>query len=138
MKLTDIKCNGESSLSPSAELAAPYLQTAISVFRLRYTEKDILTAIHKLNPNGDYYFGIRCSNDSSIYYRIAIAISLTAYNELFKGISELSKEQFETLQKYIVNFVESLNGSEMDALIIDAFRDCAEADHWYKFEKQWD
>jgi hypothetical protein len=24
------------------------------------------------------------------------------------------------------------------ALIIDGMRDCASADHWYTFEKQWD
>ena len=42
------------------------------------------------------------------------------------------------LQGIINSFVDSLSGREMDMIILDALRDCASADHWYTFEKEWD
>ena len=41
------------------------------------------------------------------------------------------------MEGVIKSFVDSLSGSEMDAIILDGMRDCASADHWYAFEKDW-
>jgi hypothetical protein len=138
MKVEQIKCNGSSFAGP-VESSKHLLLTSIKLFRMRFSTEDIMSKIEAIQTD-DYYFGTRCGNDDTVYHRLASAITREAVKELYPEFQNYSMQpdQILVLEGFIKAFTESLSGSEMDALIIDAFRDCASADHWYKFEKQWD
>ena len=138
MKVEQIKCNGYSFSAPTKP-SQPLLLTSIKLFRMRFSPEDIMAKIDAIQAD-DYYFGTRCRDDDNVYGRIASAITSAAIKEIYPESQNkvMEDDQVSVLEGFISAFTESLSGSEMDALIIDAFRDCASADHWYKFEKQWD
>jgi hypothetical protein len=138
MKVEQIKCSGYGFSAP-VKPSQPLLLTSIKLFRMRFSPEDIMAKIDAIQAD-DYYFGTRCRDDDSVYRRIASAITSAAIKEIYPEFQNkvMENEQVLVLEGFISAFTESLSGSEMDALIIDGFRDCASADHWYKFEKQWD
>lgn len=131
MKVSDIKCNGIGMMSP-AKNVKPFITTAISLFRMRYSSDEIM---EMLPGNGDYYPGTRFKDDDRVADRLCSAITSAAVKEYYKDGTEADPLILEGI---IESFTNSLSGTEMDILILEALRDCAEADHWYKYEKQWD
>jgi hypothetical protein len=127
MKVSNIKCNG---IGPTAlaKASMPTIQTAVSLFRMRYTNDEIL---EKMPINHNYYFGTRFNDNNAITIRICSALVSESKIELRSADPDL-------IEGYIKTFIDSLKGSEMDELIIDGMRDCAGADHWYTFEKEWE
>lgn len=125
MKVSDIKCNGEGSTF-QAKSSIPAIQTAVSLFRLRFSEDEIFEKL----PDGDYHPGIRFNSDSDVTIRIATGL-------VSEAKSKLQSEDPIIIEGYIKAFVDSLSGTEMDQLIFEGLRDCASADHWYAFEKEW-
>ena len=89
-------------------------------------------------PNDDYYFGTRFNSNSSVADRAISAVCSAAFNGLEHTPEKPTDEQIEAAKNDIIEFFEKIDGKTMDYLIIDAMRDCASADHWYKYEKQWD
>lgn len=125
MKVSNIKCNGVGN-TLSANSSIPSIQTAISLFRMRFDESEI---IEKFPTNDDYYIGPRFTSDNTVALRIASALVKEAEKEL-------RTNDLIIVEGYIAAFVNSLSGTEMDQLIIEGMRDCASADHWYTYEKQ--
>jgi hypothetical protein len=41
------------------------------------------------------------------------------------------------IAKNVRDFVRNINASSLDILILDALRDSASSDYYYKFEKEW-
>ncbi len=135
-----IKANGySSSIAPLTKHSA-FIENAISVFRMRYEYADLV----KTWPvDEDYYEGHRFSSNSDVAGRLLSAIGGKIYSELRK--SRMYK--METIEDYTATteivalegdaFINSLSGSTLDLLISDSMRDCASADYWYKFEKQY-
>ena len=131
MKVSDIKCNGIGMMSPSNNVR-PFITTAISLFKMRNSTEDIM---EMLPGNDDYYPGTRFNDNERVADRVCSAITNAAANEYYKDGTESDPL---VLQGIIESFTNSLSGSEMDVIILEALRDCASADYWYKFEKQWD
>lgn len=129
--VTKVKANGISGQNPWPQVGriVPIIETALSVFRLRYSQEEIFERLHKEFPNDDYYAGTRFSNNNSVATRILSAINAHAFT---------LTEDAEEAHNIIYNFIENISGAEMDILIIDGLRCCADADYWYKYEKQWD
>ena len=127
MKVSNIKCNGVSN-TIAAKSSIPTIKTAISLFRMRFEESEIF---EKFPKNDEYYNGSRFNDNDVVTLRIASALVEEAEKELRTNDALI-------IEGYIASFVDSLSGTEMDQLIIDGMRDCASADHWYTFEKQWD
>lgn len=128
MDIKDFKCNGVGNTTP-AKNVKPFIQTAISLYRLRNSSKEILEKIKQINPKGDYYPGPRFSDDESVTTRIC------------SGLVELASNidnPRNTIEENIESFVYSLTGPELDQIILEGMRDCASADHWYTFEKEWE
>ena len=126
MKVSNIKCNGIGATF-QAKSSMPTIQTAISLFRMRFNNGEILEKM----PDSDYYFGSRFNDDEAVALRICS--SLVSESKI-----ELRSDDADLIEGYIKSFIDSLNGTEMDQLIIEGLRECASADHYYKFEKQWD
>ncbi len=139
--IKNVKANGISFNPnyPSVQEFRPIIETAISVFRLRYSNDDILSMLNSIDNREDYYFGIRFNDNSRVADRALSAVCSTAFKDgLEYGPQSPTVEEIEMAQNSIVEFLKNIDGKTMDLLIIDAMRDCASADHWYKYEKQWD
>ena len=126
MKVSDIKANGVSYYTP-AKSSIPTIETAIGLYKMRFTEDEILD---KFDQTDQFYTGVRYNDNNAVAIRIAGAITKTA-------ISKTGTNDELILEGYIKAFVDSLSGSEMDIIILDGLSCCASADHWYTFEKEW-
>lgn len=135
-----VKANGISFNPnyPDIQQYRAIIQTAISVFRLRHTTEEIWDMIVSTGDNDDYYFGSRFNDDERVASRAISAVCSAAFNGLEHTAEKPTEEQIETAKNDIIEFFEKIDGKTMDYLIVDAMRDCASADHWYKYEKQWD
>lgn len=137
MNVENIKCNGLTGGFGNATLSVKStIQTAVSLFRLRHD--DIL---EMMPAGGQYHAGPRFKDDERVTDRICSGLYEAAIQEV-TGSSwpshNATPEQFVQIVKSIEAFIENIGGKCMDALILEGMRDCAEADHWYQFEKQWD
>lgn len=126
MKVSDIKANGVGYHKP-AESSMPTIETAICLYKMRFTEDEILD---KFDQTDRFYAGMRYNDNHAVAIRIASALTRAA-------IAELGTKEELVLEGYIKAFVDSLSGSEMDIIILDGLDCCARADHWYTFEKEW-
>lgn len=134
MKVENIKSNGMSYNEPAKNVAGGILTTAISIYRMRHTAGEIFNMF----PEGDYHNGHRFNDNESVSIRICSAITSEAYKYYFKKEMYIIEKHEELLLEGVIkSFVDSLSGSEMDAIILDGMRDCASADHYYTFEKDW-
>lgn len=137
--IKNVKANG-ISFNPNYPEIQNYksiIEAAVSVFRMRYDTNQILNMINEISSKDDYHFGHRFNDNSSVATRAISAVCSSAFNDIEYG-NQPSAEDIETAKNNIIQFFETINGEKMDYLIIDAMRDCASADHWYTYEKQWD
>lgn len=130
MKVSDIKCNGVGMTAPSKGIK-PFITIATSIFRMRHTNSEIF---EKFPEGEDYYEGVRFKSNDAVADRLCSAITECAIMEYYGDGKEID---MPVLEEIIHVFADSLSGADMDTLIIDAMRDCASADHWYTFEKEW-
>lgn len=127
MDIKNFKCNGVGNTTP-AKNVKPFIQTAVSLYRLRNSSKEILEKIKQINPKDDYYPGPRFSDDESVTTRICSGLVELASNNVGSKNS---------IQEDVESFVYLLSASDLDQIIIEGFRESASADHWYTFEKEW-
>ena len=135
MKVENIKSNGINYNKPAKNVAGGIMLTAISLYKMRHTEKEIFDMF----PEGDYHSGSRFNNNETICTRICSALTTEARVSVFGDQMVVDMEEMGELllEGVIKSFVDSLSGKEMDTIILDSMRDCASADHWYAFEKDW-
>ena len=133
MNIQEFKCNGIGN-TQAANNVKPTIQTAVSVLRLRKSNDEIIASFP---VNDDYYVGSRFSNDEAVATRVCSGLVNYAEKQLYnKTTNEYASPLI--VEGFITSLIDSLSGTEMDAIILEGMRDCASADHWYKFEKQWD
>lgn len=128
MNIKNFKCNGVGDTTP-AKNVKPFIQTTVSLYRLRNSSKEILEKLNEIDLRGDYHLGSRFSDDWIVATRICSGLV-----ELASSTGDLSHN---TIEENIESFIYSLTGLELDQIILEAMRDCASADHWYTFEKEW-
>ena len=131
IEATKVRANGISGRNPWPDTSRikPIIETAISVYRLRNTNEEIFEAITQISPTGDFYAGMRFSDNEAVVMRAMSALNVAAF--------ELT-EDIEEAHQLIYDFINNISGKDMDIIILDSLMDCAGADHWYKYEKQWD
>lgn len=127
MDIKNFKCNGVGDTTPAKNIK-PFIQTAVSLYRLRNSSEEILEKINSIDPNDNYHIGPRFIDDESVTTRICSGLVDLASNNIGSK---------NTIQEDVESFVYSLCASDMDHVILEGMRDCASADHWYTFEKQW-
>lgn len=126
-----IKANGSSSSAQHHDKEMMgYVMSAIELYRMRFTVEEIFHKLSTEFPLDDYLAGRRFKENIVVAYRFFSAVN----NAFIGGGYDLKKP--EDLEE-INNFIKNLSGSDMNALILDSLRDCASADHWYTYEKQW-
>lgn len=131
MNINNIKANGISWHAPAAGIQS-ILEAAIAIYRMRFTNEEIFNSFE---DDDNYHLGVRFSDNNTVAVRIMSAITREASASF--GETE-DPERGIKLAKYIEEWFESLTAADIDTLILDGMRDCASADHWYKYEKQWD
>jgi hypothetical protein len=131
IEASNVKANGISCRNPWPDTSKikPIIETAISVYRLRNTNEEIFESISKLSPNGDFYAGVRFTDNEAVVMRCVSALNEAAF---------ALTDNIEEAHELIYDFINNIGGKDMDIIILDSLMDCAGADHWYKYEKQWD
>ena len=76
----------------------------------------------------DYYAGPRYNDVSSNATRLVTGIA--------KHVSTYLKED-HLIEMHVGAILNNLTMDEKVYMVLDALRDCASADHWYTFEKDW-
>jgi hypothetical protein len=121
--VSEIKCNGIGPSLVSEKNHAALLEY-VTNYRLTMQFENI---VEKLE--GPVYYGSRCEDDSTIAVR------------MFTGLTEYALDQFdgnrELAGMWLNASLNKITKEETNTLFRDALRDCAESDHWYKFEKDW-
>jgi hypothetical protein len=137
MNLESIKANGISWYEPAKSII-PHLTTQIGIFKMRHPEKNIFEKF----GDGEYFSGRRFNDNGDVAIRIGGAIVRQAQEEyIYSNMgrnSMTSEETLPLLEGIISAWFDTLSASEIDMLIVDGLKCCAETDHWYEFEKQWD
>lgn len=133
MKVSDIKVNGINWTAPAKKISAT-LGAATELYRLRFSNEEIF---NKFPANESHYMGLRYNDNKSVTFRIESAIVSKAMEELFNATygTLLDEKQTLQLEEFIENWFYSLNAKEIDVLIQEGLRNCAETDHWYMYEK---
>jgi len=79
-------------------------------------------------PNVDYHQGTRFNSVEDNAYRLITGIA--------NHVSEYLPTS-ELIEMHVGAILTMLTMKEKVTLVADACRDCAGADHWYTFEKDW-
>lgn len=75
------------------------------------------------------YPGSRFNSNQDLMYRLCTGLG----NYLYEAF-----ESNELVEMYVGALLDRLTKEEKTQLVVDAARDCASADHWYTFEKEWE
>ena len=76
----------------------------------------------------DFYAGSRFNSNEDLSYRLISSLASYIYPKF--GNDQLT-------EMYVGALFSRLSFEEKQILVVDAARDCASADHWYTFEKDW-
>lgn len=128
IEISEIKANGVMHV-PGINLSKyiSIIETSIPLYRMRNTDGDIFNKFPDQSLDA-YYRGSRFKDNHEVALRAASAVLEYFYNP------EVDKE---IINEQLEEFFTEIDGKTMDALIQDALRDCAEADRYYTFEKNW-
>ena len=123
-----IKCNGVGGYGYQAVLKHKdaILEICQDVRDLIGIEK--LWELATVDPNVDYHQGRRFNSIEDNAYRLITGIA--------KHVSEYIPSS-ELVEMHVGAILPMLTMEEKVTLVADACRDCASADHWYTFEKDW-
>jgi len=123
-----IKCNGVGGYGYQAVLKHKdaILEICQDVRDLIGIEK--LWELATVDPNVDYHQGRRFNSVEDNAYRLITGIA--------KHVSEYIPSS-ELVEMHVGAILPMLTMEEKVILVADACRDCASADHWYTFEKDW-
>lgn len=122
----EVKCNGISSaLVLINQENSQVIETYISTYR---NLADFRKIVEGFGEDWSFY-GRRCRENSTIAARITSGLANHALS-LFNNNTELATEW--------VNFaLRNISAKDLNVLVVEALRDCASADYWYTFEKEW-
>lgn len=128
MDIKNFKCDGIGNTVPAKNVKL-FIQTAVSLYRLRNTSEEILEKLIQINPKDNYKIGSRFLDDDRVTGRICTGLVKLASSETNTN---------NTIEENIESFIHLLSGSELDQIILEGMRDCAISDHYYAFEKEWE
>ncbi|MBD44161.1 MAG: hypothetical protein CMC65_02820 [Flavobacteriaceae bacterium] len=126
--VNEVSCNGVGGHGYQAVLKHKdaILEICQDVRDLIGIEK--LWELATVDPNVDYHQGIRFNSVEDNAYRLITGIA--------KHTAEYMPNS-ELLEMHVGAILPMLTMEEKVILVADACRDCASADHWYTFEKDW-
>ena len=128
-KASDVSCNGVGGAGYRSVMASKDLvEKIIRDVREQLGLDEIFNRITAADPSGEYYKGQRFLEEGAIVSR------------LITGIGNLLHSKFNDdllVEMNAKHILETITNEDAITIVIDAHRDCASADHWYMFEKEW-
>jgi len=125
----EVHCNGVGGYGYQAALKSKDLiESTILKVRLDLGLNEIWSRIIAADPNGDYHQGSRFNHLDNIVSRLTTGLGNWAWNKF---------ENEELVEMNIKHILETISYDDAITIVVDAHRDCAGADHWYTFEKDW-
>tara|TARA_B110000259_G_scaffold26588_1_gene27504 strand:+ start:1261 stop:1659 length:399 start_codon:yes stop_codon:yes gene_type:complete len=128
-KVSEVKCNGVGGQGYQAVLKHKEQIQAICQEVRNVLGLDQLYALATVDESSDYYSGSRFNSVEDNAYRLISGIARHCSTYL---------ESDELIEMHVPSVLKTLTFQDKVTLVVDACRDCAGADHWYTFEKQWD
>jgi len=126
--VNEVRCNGVGGSGYQAVLKhkAAIQEICQEVRDLIGIEK--LWELATVEPNVDYHQGTRFNSVEDNTYRLVTGIA--------SHVSEYLPTS-ELIEMHLGAVLLMLTMEDKVTLVADACRDCASADHWYTFEKDW-
>jgi len=126
----EIQCNGIGGAGYQQALKqSDLIESMILKVRNEVGIDLIWKMILEKDPNGDYHQGSRFNNADRVVDRLATELGRWAWSISMDDSLVASK---------VKNLLETITKEDAITIVVDAHRDCASADHWYTFEKDWD
>lgn len=128
-KASEVKSNGIGGAGYQGALKSKdKIQKIVEQVREKIGLDAIWKEVNGENDRGPYYAGSRFNSVEDVTYRLVSALGNWSYKNV----------QDELLVEMNVKFIaETISEEDAITIVIDAHRDCASADHWYTFEKDW-
>ena len=127
-----IECNGVGGLGYQAVLKhKDQIQAICQEVRDLLGDKlwdKMIKQASEVDTYTEYYAGSRYQSVEDNAYRLATGIA--------KHVSTYLKDDL-LIEMHVGAVLNNLTIDEKVYMVLDALRDCASADHWYTFEKDW-
>lgn len=126
---SEVRCNGvggrayQQVLNHKASLQEMVDETLSDI-----TRDELFEMVVGTGEGYGLYMGPRFMSNEDIVSRLIGAIGTYAYSKL--GDEDL-------VEMYVGAQLNMMSYDDKLTLIVEAARDCASADHWYEYEKDW-
>ena len=127
-KVSEVTCNGTGGQGYRAVLKHKDAIVEICQEVRDLIGLDELFSLATKDKNSDYHRGYRFEEVENNAYRLITGIA--------NHVSEYIPTS-ELIEMHVGAILPMLTMEEKVTLVADACRDCASADHWYTFEKDW-
>ena len=128
----EIKCNGVGGSGYQAVLKhKDQIQSICQEVRDLLGDKlwdKMIKQASEVDTYTDYYAGSRYNGVEDNAYRLVTGIA--------KHVSSYLNDD-KLIEMHVGAVLNNLTIEEKVYIVLDALRDCASADHWYTFEKDW-
>jgi len=130
----EIKCNGIGGGGYQAALKSKsQIRSIVDRVQSEIGIDELKRLVIELNDNQKYpddlYWGTRFNSPEDITSRLISGLGSWSHSKL----------KNEHLVEMNVRFItETISLEDSITIVTEAARDCASADHWYTFEKEWD
>ncbi len=126
--VNEVKCNGIGGKGYKAVLKHKDAIQGIcqEVRDLIGTEE--LYSLATMDTNTDYHRGRRFEEVEDNAFRLITGIA--------EHVSSYMEDE-TLIEMHVASILKMLSTEDKVTLVVDACRDCASADHWYTFEKDW-
>ena len=130
-KAEEVKCNGIGSYGYQAvNRSIDLILKHINNVREELGLDEIFNMAVKKEDTFDLHPGSRFKDPETVAARLVTGLG----NWGFKTFGE----QPELIEINVKHILETISKEDAITIVVEAHRDCAGADHWYTFEKQWD
>lgn len=128
-KVSEVMCNGIGGQGYQAVLKHKDVIVEICQEVRDLLGLDELFSLASEDKSNDYHRGHRFEEVENNAYRLISGIARHCSTYL---------DSDELIEMHVPTVLKTLTIEDKITLVVDACRDCAGADHWYTFEKQWD
>ena len=127
---SDVRCNGVGGFGfQPAMKSKDLIKRIIKEVREELGTDAIFETIVAENQRDDFFAGRRFTDVDDVVARLATGLGEWSCDKLGRSA--------ELIEMNVRAILETITKEDAITIVIDAHRDCAGADHWYEFEKDW-
>ena len=127
-KVSEVECNGIGGEGYQAVIKHKEQIQAICQEVRDLLGVDELYSLATNDGNADYHRGRRFEEVEDNTYRLVSGIA--------EHVSSYIEDEM-LIEMHVASILKMLSTEDKVTLVVNACRDCASADHWYTFEKDW-